>query len=183
MPIDLANGYIRKDAASASNVYYGYSFNQNASDGEKVFSIRRVNTVSGVETITWTNGVQTSYVSDWTNRENCFVAPTGSLNLSSTQSTTLINSIPTYRLATFTWSALPGVSQYIVTSKDEAGRLLHTDGSRLQGFYVERTYTTNLINLTTYNQSYLNPGTYTFTLTGVNVSGSTSSTVTINFPI
>ena len=182
MALDLANGYSRKDSASASNVYYAYEINSGASEGDKVFSIRRVNTTSGVETVTWANGSQTAFISNWTDRVSSFTTPSGSLNISSTYSTVSINSIPTYRAATFTWSAIPGVNQFFLTSKDESGRTLNQDGAPLQGFYVERTYTTNLFNLTTYNQSYLNPGTYTFTVNGTNIAGSTTSTVTINFP-
>lgn len=182
MALDLANGYIRKDGSSASNVYYGYSYNQNAGDNDKVFAIRRVNTVGGVETVTWANGSRNAYVSNWANRADSFATPGGSLNISSTNSTIFINSLPATRVASFTWSEISGVDKYLVTSKDESGKILNVDGSISGGFYVERQYTTDLYNLTSFTQNYINSGTYTFTVTAINVAGSTTSTVTINFP-
>lgn len=177
MALDLVNGYSRKDSASASNVYYGYSIDASAGDAEKVFAIRKVSTSAGVETVTWANGSPNFYTSNWSGRTYSFSAPGGTLGL--TFSTFNGNF---KRTATFNWTALNGVSQYLVTSIEQNGKTLQSDGLPLQGQYVNRNWTSNLINLTTYDQSYLNPGTYTFTVTALNVAGSTSSTVTLNFP-
>ena len=191
MALDLANGYIRKDGSSASNVYYGYSYNQNAGDNDKSFAIRKVSTVGGVETITWTNGTQQSYINDWVSRTYSFTSPAGSIGLtySKTLSTETVTS-GTYsftfaksRIASFTWSSINGVSKYIITSKDGSGKLLNVDGTPLSGQYVTRNYTTEVFNLTSYSQGYLDVGTYTLTVAAVNVAGSTSSTVTFNFAI
>jgi hypothetical protein len=46
MALDLANGYSKKDSASASNVYYGYSTNPNPADTDLTFAIRLVNTTA-----------------------------------------------------------------------------------------------------------------------------------------
>jgi hypothetical protein len=189
MALDLANGYIRKDGSSASNVYYGYSFNSSASDTDKVFAIRKVSTAGGVETVTWTNGTPLSYINDWAGRTYSFAVPGGSLNLTySTTTITETSTSGTYsftyaksRFASFTWSSINGVSKYIVTSKDGSGNLLGIDGAALRGQYVTRNYTTELFNLTSYSQGYLDAGTYTLTITAVNVAGSISSTTTFNF--
>ena len=181
MALDLANGYSRKDSASASNVYYGYSVDPNASDTDKVFAIRRVTNAAGVETVKWTNGNFFSYTSDWTGRTYSFATPGGNLNLTASTSTLSINSIVTHRIASFTWSALNGVSKYLITALDTNGNLITIDGNPLRGHYVNRTYTAELLNLTSWTQNYLNSGTYTFTVRAENVAGSTSSSLTINF--
>lgn len=177
MALDLANGYIRKDGSSASNVYYGYSFDSNASDTDKVFAIRRVTNVAGVETVKWTNGNSLSYTSDWAGRTYSFAAPGGNLNLTATTSTTL-----GYRIASFSWNSLNGVSKYLVTALDSSGKLIQVNGLPLNGHYVDRGYSSELLNLTTWTQYYLTSGTCTFTVRAENVAGFTSSTVTINFP-
>lgn len=183
MALDLTNGYSRKDGASASNLYFGYSVDANVADSDKVFAIRRVTSVGGVETVQWANGNQLSYSSNWSGRTYSFSAPGGNLNISSTTSTTLVNSIPTHRIASFTWSALNGVSKYLISALDTSGKLIQKDGFPITGQYVNRSYSTELLNLTSYTQQYLNPGTYTFTVRAENVAGFTSSSVTINFPI
>jgi hypothetical protein len=191
MTLDLANGYIRKDGSSASNVYYGYSYNQSAGDGDKVFAIRKVSTVGGVETVTWTNGTQQSYINDWSGRTYSFVTPAGTLGLTyskilSTETVTSGTYSFTYaksRFVSFTWSSINGVSKYLITSKDGSGNLLNVDGAPLRGQYVTRDYTTEVFNLTSYSQGYLDAGTYTLTVTAVNVAGSISSTATFNFAL
>ena len=182
MALDLANGYSRKDGASASNLYYGYSVDPNAADTDKVFAIRRVVTTAGVETVKWANGNQLSYISDWAGRTYSFSAPYTGLNLTATTSTSTLNSIVTYRTGTFTWSSILGVSKYFVTATDTNGDLLSSDGLRLTGQYLNKSWTAELHNTTSWKQNYLNPGTYTVTVRAENVAGFTSSTVTINFP-
>lgn len=177
MTLDLANGYIRKDGSSASNVYYGYSVDPNSTDTDKVFAIRRVTNVAGVETVKWTNGNQLSYTSDWIGRTYSFATPTGNLNLTATTSTTF-----GYRVASFTWSALLGVSKYLVTALDSSGKLIQVNGLPILGHYVNQTYSSELLNLTSWTQYYLGSGTCSFTVRAENVAGFTSSTVTINFP-
>jgi len=182
MALDLANGYTRKDSASASSVYYGYSVDTNAADTDKVFAIRRVSTAAGVETVKWTNGNQFSYISDWVGRTYSFAAPGGSLNITSTTSTITINSIVTHRIGSFTWSALNGASRYLITAVNTSGALINGDGTLLRGHYVNRSFSNELYNTTSWTQQYLDPGTYSFTVRAENVAGFTSSTVTINFP-
>ena len=176
MALDLANGYIRKDGSSASNVYYGYSYNTAAGDGDKVYAIRKVTTVAGVETVTWTNNSQMSYVSSWTNRAASFTAPSGSLGLTWSLSSGIFYN------AQVSWSLLNGVDIYYVTVKNEGGQLLNLDGTPLQGMYVnEKTYTTDLFNQTSVSMGFVNPGTYSVMVTGKNIAGTTSSTATFNF--
>jgi len=175
MSIDLANGYIRKDGSSASNIYYGYSYNTSASDGDKVFAIRKVTTVGGVETVTWTNGSSISYLSSWTDRAASFTAPSGSLGL--TWSTYLS---PFYT-ADISWSLLTGVNIYQIIAKNESGSLLNMNGTRLEGQYVnDKTYTTEVFNTNSVSFSTPTPGTYSITIVGKNVAGTTSSTITFN---
>lgn len=175
MPLDLANDYSRKDSASASNVYYAYTVNPNAADGDKVFAIRKVSTTAGVETITWTNGNQMSYSDSWTSRTYSFGAPAGTLGFTYSKTTT-----QPY-VATFNWSAITGVSKYVITAKDANGALLDESGNLLRGPYVTRTFTTNLTNVTLWSQPFISTGTYSVTLTAQNVAGVLTASYTINF--
>lgn len=191
MALDLANGYSRKDSASASNVYYGYSANPNAADTDLTFAIRLVTTAAGVETIKWSNG-EPLFVSSWAGRTFSFVAPTTGLNLtySLTNVTSYYNQ-PTFTqslplgsfknyVASFTWSSITGVNKYLVTVKDSSGNLLDKNGGRLQGPYVP-SWTVNYPNIYAHSQGFLTSGTYTVMVTAQNFGGSTSSTATINF--
>lgn len=175
MAIDLNNGYAFKDAASASNVYYGYTTAMGAGAGDFVYAIRKVTTVSGVDTVSWTNNNQVMYVSSWSGRTHSFVSPISGLGL--TWSATSSGDI---RRATFNWSSISGVNKYVVTAKDGNGVVLNYDGSKLLNLYG-KSWTVDYTNSYRHEQPFLSTGTYTVTVTGTNVGGSTSSTATINF--
>ena len=175
MALNLTNGYQRKDSSSASNVYYGYSYNQNAGDGEKVFAIRRVNTTAGVETVTWTNGTPLSYYDSWSSRTYSFATPLTGLGLTCT-STTFSNG---FYIASFTWSNINGVSRFVLTASGSSG-ILDEFGFVQRGTNA-KTNTTYVYNTTSWTQPFQATGSYTFTVRGENVVGSTSSTLTINF--
>lgn len=191
MALDLANGYSRKDSASASNVYYGYSTNPNAADTDLTFAIRLVTTAAGVETVKWSNG-EPLFISSWAGRTFSFVAPTTALNLTYSLTTvtnyynqpTFTQSLPQASfknyVASFTWSAITGVNKYLVTVKDSSGSLLDKNGGKLQGPYVP-SWTVNYPNTYAHSQGFLTSGTYTVMVTAQNFGGSTSSTATINF--
>lgn len=173
MALDLNNGYQRKDSASASNVYYAYTSNPNAADTDKVFAIRRVNTAAGVERVTWTNGDPISYNDSWSGRTYSFSVPVGSIGL--TCSLTSSNGL---YIGTFTWSALNGVSKYLVSVSNSTG-LINEFGLKIGGLNP-RTFTANVFNQTSWTQPFIATGSHTFTLTAQNVAGSTSSTITVN---
>lgn len=175
MPLDLINGYSRKDSSSASNVYYGYTVNPNPADGDAVFAIRRVNTVAGVETVTWTNGNPLSYSDTWTGRTFSFGAPGGTLGFTYSKSST----VPYY--ASFTWSSISGVSKYVITATNSNNQILDGFGLTLRSNDAAKPFTANLTNTYVYTQQFVNSGTYSVTLTATNVAGSISSTYVINF--
>ncbi len=172
MALDLANGYQRKDSASASNVYYAYTYKSNATDSENVFAIRKVSTVAGVETVTWTNGDPISYNDNWTSRTYSFSSPGGSLGLTGSTGSNL-----GYYYANFSWNLLSGVSKYMITANGSGG-VVNTFGQYESGPNY-KGYTNILFNTTSWSQVFINPGTYTFTVIAQNVAGSTSSTITI----
>ena len=177
MALDLANGYLRKDSASASNVYFGYANVTNPGDSDAVWAIRRVNTAGSVETINWTNNDPISYNDTWSGRTFSFVAPTQPLNLTWSTSTS-----SGFRQVAMTWSSITGVSKYIVTSTDQFGKLLDRNGLKIQGYYVnQKTFTENLFNNYAYKQTFLTAGTYSISVSAHNFGGSTTSTATINF--
>jgi hypothetical protein len=70
----------------------------------------------------------------------------------------------------------------LITALDASGRLIQNNGLPINGQYVNRGYSTELLNLTSWTQNYLTSGTFSFTVRAENVAGFTSSTVTINFP-
>jgi len=169
MALDLANGYLRYDSASASNLYYGYNINQNAGNGDYTWAIRRVNTSGGVQTINWSNGDQSSYISSWTNRANYFSAPSGNMGFTYSKSGNTIS---------LSWSLLSGVDKYIITVTNSNNQLLDNRGNVYTGPYAyQRIYTDFVNNLTNYNIGFTS-GTYSVTLTGYNTYGTTSSTYT-----
>jgi hypothetical protein len=173
MGLDLANGWVRQDSSSASNIYYGYAFG-NPADTDTVYAIRLVNTTAGVQTVKWTNNDPQSYCSSWSGRTYSFVAPSGSLGL--TWST---SSSPNYS-GRFSWSALTGVSKYVVTVTGT--QLLNQDGSALVGQYAyQRSYTANYTNQYVHYQGFLGTGSYTVAVTAINYGGSSTSTATVTF--
>jgi hypothetical protein len=170
MALDLANGYVRKDGSSASNVYYGYSLSQNPADGEFVYSIRRVTTAAGVETITWSNGDPNGFISSWSGRTFSFTTPATSLGLTwSTSGYT----------TTLTWTAITGVNKYFVSVRNSGNVLLTDTGFPQQGPNSNQSYSEFVVNGTSYFQKFLQDGTYSVLVQATNVTGSTSSTATI----
>ena len=76
MAIDIANGWLRYDGASASCLYYGYNMNLGATGSDSTWSIRKVSTVDGVSTVNWSNNSMTVMASTWDNRVESFKKPT-----------------------------------------------------------------------------------------------------------
>jgi hypothetical protein len=170
MNLDLANGYQRKDSASASNVYYGYAMTQNPADTDLVWSIRKINTAASVETVSWANGEPAAFSSSWSGRTSSFATPTGTLGLT----WSFLPSNP-YN-AKFTWNPITGVNRYLITVSNNG--LLNRDGSLKQGPYITATYTSEYINQYTHVQS-LGTGTFSVTVTAMNVAGSLNATASI----
>ena len=179
--MDLTN-YLRKDYATPS-IYYGYSSNPNAASTDFNWSIKKVTTVTNVETVTWTNGDPGKPLAKWNDRVNSFATPAGSLGLTCSKGTQIDNNVP----LNITWNQLSGVNRYqIVVSKSS---IVYSDlGSQI---YYNPSGNTNqitkeIVNGGSYTYDFaestngLSPSnTYTITLTAFNVAGSSSSTVTI----
>jgi len=172
------DSYLRKDSASASNVYYGYTLNATASDSDFTWYIRRVSsTASGQEVTDWSNDESPQYISTWSDRSASFASPTGSIGLTYSS-----NSIAGSRyLLSFSWSLLSGVNTYYLTSRDVDNNILQRSGSKFEGPYKsQRTFTELMINRNRCDVCYNSPGTYSVILTAMNNGGSTYSTVTFN---
>lgn len=194
MAIDLVNGWVKYDSASASNLYYGYNLNVSAATSDYTWLIRRVNTTSNVQTSAFANDNPVAFWSKWDNRASYFSSPTGNMALTYSLSTATSSGEIRYstssiswtnvtdRRITMTWSLLAGVDEYTITSKKQNGQLLDKNGIPIQG-YNTRTYTDFVVNLTSYSLVFIESGTYTVTLAGQNNAGTTSSTVTINFSV
>lgn len=175
MAFDLNSSYLRKDGASASNVYYGYALHQKVGDSEFAWSIRKVNTNAGVETSTWANNSTGAFYSCWNDRAACFTAPSGSLGLTWSISGT---SSTGYNVS-LSWSGLTGVEKYVLATRDVNGKLLTEFGTPFVGAHThERSYTEFVINKNRFVQK-LQSGTYSITLSGVNIAGTMSATASL----
>jgi hypothetical protein len=171
MGLDITNGYLRYDNASASNIYYGYNQNQNASDSDNTWLIRRVKTTNNVTTITWANGSETSYNSNWTNRSSYFSVPSGNMGFTYSKSGNYISC---------NWNAINGIDKYTITSNDVNGYILNRSGYIISTSQNGAPQYTDLVSGTAYSLCYLSSGTYSVTLVGISVSGTTASTYTVN---
>jgi len=172
----FANNWLRRDI-NPPDVYYGYSTDYNAADGDAKWSIKKV-TVSGtVETVTWTNGNPKSAVSIWDDRVDCFISPSGPIGLTGNAVTLSGNLV-----LQLGWSLLSGVDSYQIVVADADKGTIFTDGG-----YV--LYSSGYNSMLTYevfskdNYTYTKPEigkTYSVTVTAVNVTGNIDETVTIS---
>jgi hypothetical protein len=179
--MDLTN-YLRKDYATPS-IYYGYSSDPNAASTDFNWSIRKVTTVTNVETVTWSNGDPGKPYAKWNDRVVSFISPTASLGLTCSKGTQIDNNVP----LNITWNQLSGANRYqVVVSKNS---IVYSDlGSQI---YYNSNGNTNqitkeIVNGGSYIYNFaestngLSPSNiYSITLTAFNVAGSSSSTVTI----
>jgi hypothetical protein len=162
-----ALSWIRRDI-SGSNVYYGYSSDMNAADTDNNWSIKKITTSGSVETVKWTNGSY-GYDSKWSERVASFATPTGSLGLTCSVNTPILN---------INWSQLSGVDKYRL-SIVESGKLLSEIGAQIYN-NSSAQFTKELINTGSYNFNAASRGlTYSITVTAVNVIGSSASTITV----
>jgi hypothetical protein len=166
--MDLTN-YLRKDYATPS-IYYGYSSDPNAASTDFNWSIRKVTTAANVETVTWSNGDPAKPYAKWNDRVNTFSTPAGSLGLTCSFSSPVLN---------ISWNQLSGANRYQVVVS-ESGKIYSDGGGQIYYNNNATQITKEVINGGSYKYNYASSGlTYTVTLTAVNVAGSSASTVTI----
>jgi hypothetical protein len=166
--MDLTN-YLRKDYATPS-IYYGYSIDPNAASTDFNWSIRKVTTAANVETVTWSNGDPAKPYAKWNDRVNTFSTPAGSLGLTCSFSSPVLN---------ISWNQLSGANRYQVVVS-ESGKIYSDGGGQIYYNNNATQITKEVINGGSYKYKYASSGlTYTVTLTALNVAGSSASTVTI----
>jgi hypothetical protein len=170
-----ATNWLRRDI-NPPTTYYGYNSNMNASDSDTNWSIKKI-TVSGtVETVKWTNGSY-GHNSIWNNRVESFQTPTGSLGVTCSTSAYSSNNVA----LDISWNVLAGVDNYQVIVS-ESGKV-YSDGGYVinPNSNFNNDVSTIWLNNTssyTYKQG-LYGKTYSITINGVNVIGTTSSTITV----
>ena len=179
--MDLTN-YLRKDYATPS-IYYGYSSNPNAASTDFNWSIRKVTTVTNVETVTWSNGDPGKPYAKWNDRVVSFISPTASLGLTCSKGTQIGNNVP----LNISWSQLSGANRYqVVVSK--SGIIYSDNGGQIYSNpnFGNRQITKEIVNGGTYTYNFAEStngaspsNTYSITVTAVNVIGSSASTITI----
>jgi hypothetical protein len=166
-----ALNWLRREI-TGSNVYYGYSYDMNASDTDNTWSIKRITTSGSVETVKWSNGEYNNTISKWSDRVASFATPAGSLGLTCSSSGSSLN---------VSWNQLSGVDIYqVVVSK--SGIIYNDNGGQI--YYNSNFNTTqvtkNIINGSNYTFNHAESNNvYSITLTAINVTGSSASTVTI----
>ena len=164
----FANNWLRRDISSPT-VYYGYSTDTNAANTDDNWFIKKVTTAGSVETVTWTNGSPNYNISKWNDRVASFVQPTGALGV------TWSVSVPSLSIS---WNQLTGVDRYQVVVR-ESGKLYSDLGSEIYN-NGSLQVTKEVVNAGSYTYNKASSGlTYSVTITGVNVAGTTASTVTI----
>lgn len=164
----FANNWLRRDISSPT-VYYGYSADTNAANTDDNWFIKKVTTAGSVETVTWTNGSPNYNISKWNDRVASFVQPTGALGV------TWSVSVPSLSIS---WNQLTGVDRYQVVVR-ESGKLYSDLGSEIYN-NGSLQVTKEVVNVGSYTYNKASSGlTYSVTITGVNVAGTTASTVTI----
>lgn len=164
----FANNWLRRDISSPT-VYYGYSTDTNAANTDDNWFIKKVTTAGSVETVTWTNGSPNYNISKWNDRVASFVQPTGALGV------TWSVSVPSLSIS---WNQLTGVDRYQVVVR-ESGKLYSDLGSEIYN-NGSLQVTKEVVNVGSYTYNKASSGlTYSVTITGVNVAGTTASTVTI----
>jgi hypothetical protein len=176
MAIDLANGWLRYDSASASCLYYGYNTNLGAADTDSTWSIRQVSSANNVQTVKWTNN-STPGASTWANRTQSFSTPGGSLGLTYSKTGSSGN-----YYVNFSWTAIKGADYYLFSAINGSGNVVSNSGALIQGQYVTSTFSNTGYNYTSYNQQVMDTNaTYSFTVVAQNIAGSIGQTVNIYF--
>ena len=175
--MDLTN-YLRKDYATPS-IYYGYSNDPNAASTDFNWSIRKVTTAANVETVTWSNGDPAKPYAKWNDRVNTFSTPAGSLGLTCSFSSPVLN---------ISWNQLSGANRYQVVIS-ESSTIYSDSGHQIYNNpnFNNSQITKEIVNGSSYTFNYaessngLSPSNvYTIELTAINVAGSSASTITVN---
>ena len=171
--MNLTN-YLRKDYATPS-IYYGYSLLANANSTDFSWSIRKLTTSGNDEIVTWSNGSTVQYISNWNNRVNCFQAPSTSLNATYSVLSTPDSFNSSRKTLSLSWDLIEGVDIYKVTIT-ESGKIYNNDGYQIYNTGSNSGVTKDLINRNSYNYLHGQSGlTYSVTISGSNLVGSTSS--------
>jgi hypothetical protein len=176
-----ALNWLRREI-TGSNVYYGYSYDMNASDTDNTWAIKKITTSGSVETVKWANGDYNT-ISKWNDRVNSFLTPTGSLGLTCSKGTQIGNNVP----LNISWSQLSGANRYqVVVSK--SGTIYSDNGSQIYSNpnFGNRQITKEIVNGGSYTYNFAEStngaspsNIYSITVTAVNVIGSSASTITI----
>ena len=170
-----AINWLRRDI-NPPTTYYGYNSNANADDSDTNWSIKKI-TVSGtVETVKWANGSY-GHSSIWSNRVRSFQTPSGSLGVTCSANAYNVNNIA----LDISWNVLPGVDKYQVIVSESGN--VYSDGGYVvynNSNFNNSVLTSELSNINNYTYKQgLYGKTYSITINGVNVIGTTSSTITV----
>ena len=167
--------WLRRDI-NTPTTYYGYNSDANAGDSDTNWSIKKV-TVSGtVETVKWANG-NYDHNSIWSNRVESFQTPTGSLGVTCSKVAYSSNNVS----LNISWNVLTGVDKYQVIVSESGD--VYSDGGYVIRNNNNFNNTSATILLSNTNNYIYKKGlygkSYSITINGINVIGTTSSTITV----
>lgn len=178
MNIDLNVDWSRKDIATPST-YYGYAQNPNALDTDSVWSIRKVTTTGGSDSVLWNENRTLVYSARWDERVSCFATPSGSLGLTWSVSNKQNTFSITYSYINMTWTDLSGTNLYKIKVSDQNGITYNALYDPFVNPWIINQLTAEITGTTSYVFRGVPNMTYSVILTGVNALGLTTSSATI----
>lgn len=174
---DLNIDWIAKDIATPS-VYYGYA-EPGTATGSSSWSIRKVTTSGGIDYVYWTNNKQLSYASVWSERTDCFVAPTQSLGITWSISNSQDSFSNTSSIASISWTDLSGVDTYQIKITDQNSVTYNYLHAPFLNTYAISSLTSEL-NTNSYRFRGTTGMTYSVVVTAINMAGSKQDSATMS---
>lgn len=172
----IYDNWLKKDDQSP-DIYYGYSYDADALDGDAKWSIKKVTTVGQSEIVTWANGgdgVASSSI--WDNRYDYFTASALPLNLSATEV-----DHGSYISLRISWDLIDGVDRYQVIIAGSASEVFTNDGYIVYNNGYNSVATMDVFNNNEYIYKKVEVGeSYNVTVTGFNVAANITESIAVN---
>jgi len=172
--IDLGNNWLRRDSGTSGVVFYGYSDNLAAQNGDRCWSILKIETIDSVDSVYWSDNQTLSYNAIWDDRAENFVTPSETISITYSVKTDTFNNA----IIDTSWDYLTGVNTYKVYVVDQKGVLYNSLSNPFNNIYASERLTAK-INDNRYTFNGKAGMTYSITIEGINQIGTTSSTIDV----
>lgn len=157
--------------------YYGYATPGTATT-QSSWSIRKVIGTSSISVL-WSNNKSLSYTSKWSERSDCFIAPTQSLGITWSISNSQDSFSNTSSFASISWTDLSGVDTYQIKITDQNSVVYNYLHAPFLNTYVLSPLTSEL-NTNSYRFKGTTGMTYSIVVTAVNMAGSKQDSATMS---